>query len=92
MSYTPLSKPIKPKGPVPPVLRVSDVAKILSICRQTVHSLIECGELQAHEINAFRRKKRRHVRVTAKSLNDFYQARFGQSLDSVLMKPLIETR
>jgi hypothetical protein len=91
MPYTPISRPTKPKGPVPPVLRVSDVAKILSICRQTVHSLIQCGELKAHEINAYSRKKRRHVRVTAKSLNDFYKARFGQSLDSVLMKPLTET-
>jgi excisionase family DNA binding protein len=80
------------KEPVPPLIKVREVAKLLSVSRHTVHALIECGDLKAERVNPTKiRKKgfkpRPHVRVTRDSLLKFYQGRFGHPLDRVLANP-----
>jgi hypothetical protein len=69
--------------PVPPLVKVTAVAKFLSVSRCTVHSLIESGHLKASEINAAS-KERKHLRVTRESLLGFYRKRFGHSLTRAL--------
>jgi hypothetical protein len=79
------------KDPVPPLVKVREVAKILSISPHTVHNLIDAGELEARSITAARVKRkikpRHHVRVTRESLLKFYKDRFGHSLDRALVNP-----
>jgi helix-turn-helix protein len=74
------------KEPVPPLVKVRDVATLLSVSRGTVHNLIDSGELAASEINSSA-KERKHLRVTRKSLLGFYQKRFGHSLTRALANP-----
>jgi hypothetical protein len=74
------------KDLVPPLVKVCDIAKLLSVSRQTVHHLIDSGDLNASKINPTA-KERRHVRVTRKSLLEFYQKRFGHSLTRALANP-----
>jgi hypothetical protein len=72
-----------------PLLKIRDVASLLSISRQSVRALLESDELKAHELNLSRKKKKRtHVRITRKSLAAFYYKRFGQELDVALQHPL----
>jgi hypothetical protein len=78
------------KPPVPILVKVSHVAKILSVSKCTVHKMIECGDLRASEINPEikakpKKKTRRHVRVTRKSLLALYRKRFGHSLQDALV-------
>jgi excisionase family DNA binding protein len=68
------------------LVKVRDVAELLSVSRHTVHHLIDSGDLEASEINSSV-KKRRHVRVTRASLLDFYKKRFGHSLTRALANP-----
>jgi hypothetical protein len=78
------------KEPVPPLVKVRDVAALLSVSRHTVHHLIDSGDLAASEINSKRKssaKPRRHLRVTRKSLLGFYKKRFGHSLTLALANP-----
>jgi hypothetical protein len=80
------------KEPVPPLVKVRDVASLLSISRHTVHHLIDSGDLAASEINSSAKPKpaakpRRHLRVTRKSLLVFYKKRFGHSLTLALANP-----
>ncbi len=81
------------KEPVPPLIRIREVAKILSVSRHTVHALIQCGDLRAERINPTKKKRRKgikprtHVRVTRDSLFEFYQARFGHPLQRALANP-----
>jgi Helix-turn-helix domain len=74
------------KEPVPPLVKVRDVAALLSVSRHTVHHLIDSGDLDASEINSTS-KERKHLRVTRKSLLTFYKARFGHSLLRALANP-----
>jgi hypothetical protein len=74
------------KESVPPLVKVTDVAKLLSVSRCTVHSLIDSGQLKASEINAAS-KERKHLRITRESLLGFYQKRFGHSLTRALAHP-----
>jgi hypothetical protein len=74
------------KEPVPPLVKVRDVATLLSVSRHTVHHLIDSGDLEASEINSTA-KLRRHLRVTRASLLGFYKKRFGHSLTRVLANP-----
>ncbi len=78
--------PQKEKEPVPPLVKVRDVAKLLSVSRSTVHNLIDSGDLKGSKINP-RKKKRNHLRVTRESLLAFYQKRFGHSLTRALAHP-----
>ena len=71
---------------VPPLLKVREVANLLSISRATVHNLIESGDLKASNINSTK-KERRHRRVTRQSLLTFYKRRFGHSLTRALANP-----
>ncbi len=64
---------------VPPLLKIGDVCKLLSISPQTVRNLIFSGDLVASTINP-ETTERKHVRVTRDSLLKFYQKRFGHSL------------
>jgi hypothetical protein len=74
-----------PKQPVTPLVKVSEVAKLLSVSNATVHNLIECGDLTASEIfPAVKKRERIHLRVTRDSLLVFYKKRFGHSLDRAL--------
>ena len=74
------------KDPVPPLVKVRDVATLLSVSRHTVHHLIDSGDLEASEINSTA-KLRRHLRVTRASLLGFYKKRFGHSLTRALANP-----
>ena len=74
------------KDPVPPLVKVSDVAKILSVSRSTVRNLIDGGELKGSRINPCE-KRRNHLRVTRESLFGFYKKRFGHSLNRALANP-----
>ena len=76
------------KEPVPPLVKIRDVALLLSASRMTVHALIDSGDLKASEINASKCKKRRHRRVTRKSLVEFYRKRFGHALNPRARKSL----
>lgn len=75
------------KEPVPPLIRVREVAKLLSVSRHTVHNLIDSGDLAASEVNPSDAKARRHVRVTRNSLFKFYHKRFGHPLNRALANP-----
>ena len=81
------------KEPVPPLVKVRDVATLLSVSRHTVHHLIDSGDLAASEINSTAKRKppakkpRRHLRVTRESLLGFYRKRFGHSLTRALANP-----
>ena len=77
---------------VPPLVKLRDVATLLSISRQSVRHLIESGDLDASAINSTAKckppaKPRRHVRVTRASLLGFYKKRFGHSLTRALANP-----
>ena len=74
------------KEPVPPLVKVRDVATLLSVSRHTVHHLIDSGDLAASEINSSA-KERKHLRVTRASLLGFYKKRFGHSLTRALANP-----
>jgi excisionase family DNA binding protein len=71
-----------PKVELPPLLKTREVAKLLSLSRGTVRSLIDSGDLAAHAINPTRKRrtKRVHVRITSESLLGFYKKRFGEEL------------
>ena len=74
------------KSTIPPLVKISDVALVLSVSRQTVHSLILSGDLNAAKISASK-CDRRHLRVTRKSLFEFYKKRFGHSPNRALENP-----
>ena len=74
------------KEPVPPLVKVRDVAEFLSVSRHTVHNLIHTGELKGSRINPCE-KRRNHLRVTRASLLGFYKKRFGHSLTRALANP-----
>ena len=67
------------KETVPPLLKISDVCKLLSLSPQSVRNLIISGDLAGSEINP-ENAERRHIRITRDSLLKFYQKRFGHSL------------
>ena len=71
------------KEPVPPLLKVSEVAKLLAMSRCTVHNLLQSGDLSGAIVSA-KTSERKHQRITRDSLFKFYQKRFGQSLLSTL--------
>ncbi|HEV3270993.1 MAG TPA: helix-turn-helix domain-containing protein [Candidatus Methylacidiphilales bacterium] len=76
----------KEKEPVPPLVKVRDVARLLSVSRSTVRNLIDSGELEGSRINPCE-KRRNHLRVTRESLLKFYRNRFGHSLTRALANP-----
>jgi len=71
---------------VPPLVKLTEVAKLLSISRGTVRNLIDSGDLVASDINSLG-KERRHRRITRASLLTFYKKRFGHSLTRALAHP-----
>jgi excisionase family DNA binding protein len=71
------------KETIPPLVKVTDVAKLLSISRSTVRNLIDSGDLKGSRINHFK-KQRNHLRITRESLLGFYKKRFGHSLTRAL--------
>jgi len=75
-----------PKEIVPPLVKVRDVARLLSISRSTVRNLIDSGELEGSRINPCE-KRRLHLRITRASLLGFYKKRFGHSLTRALANP-----
>jgi hypothetical protein len=75
------------KEPIPPLIKVREVAKLLSVSRQTVHGLIDSGDLKASEVNPSKQKERLHRRVTRQSLLSFYKKRFGHPLTHALKNP-----
>ncbi len=74
------------KEPVPPLIKIREVAALLSVSRHTVHHLIDSGDLEASEINSTA-KIRKHLRITRHSLLAFYKKRFGHSLTRALAHP-----
>jgi excisionase family DNA binding protein len=75
------------KSPLPPLIKVREAAKLLSISRASVHALIESGDLAASKVSPTTKKEREHVRITRKSLCGFYRKRFGHSLNLALENP-----
>jgi len=71
------------KDPVPPLVKVRDVAKLLSVSRHTVHNLIDSDALAGVGFNPSA-KERQHLRITRESLLKFYENRFGHSLTLAL--------
>ena len=78
---------ITKKEPLPVLLKVTEAAKILALCRASVHSLIQSGELQAAKVSSNKTMKRQHVRITRDSLCALYKKRFGHPLDRALENP-----
>jgi excisionase family DNA binding protein len=74
------------KEPIPPLLKIRDVAQLLGVSRTTVHNLIETGDIEAATVSSSTRK-RPHKRITRKSLVDFYKKRFGHPLNRALQNP-----
>ena len=68
------------KKSLPPLVKVNEVARLLSLCNASVHKLIQSGDLTAAALTSSKRKERKHVRVTRASLLTFYRKRFGHSL------------
>ncbi len=86
MTTTPVSRS---RSAMPPLIKVRDVAKLLTVSRQTVRALIESGALEAHPLNPHPKKmKRQHVRITSNSLATFYRKRLGHELDTALLPHL----
>jgi Helix-turn-helix domain len=83
---TNVNLPFLNKPPVPPLVKVRDIAALFSVSRQTVHHLIDSGDLEASKINPAS-KERQHLRVTRASLLKFYKKRFGHSLQHALANP-----
>jgi hypothetical protein len=79
----------KSKLLLPPLLKVREVAKVLSLSRASVQALIESGDLAASELSPTTRKKKQrvHVRITRDSLAKFYKKRFGTELERALQEP-----
>jgi len=75
------------KEPLPVLIKIRDAAKLLSISRATVHALIDCGDLQACQVNPSDKIKRMHLRITRGSLLGFYRKRFGHPLEQALENP-----
>ena len=75
------------KEPVPPLIKVREVAKLLSVSRATVHHLIDSGDLKASLVNPSKQNERQHKRVTRHSLLSFYKKRFGHPLARALENP-----
>ncbi len=73
--------------PVPPLIKIREAAKLLSISRATVHALINSGDLAASKVSPNGKKRRTHVRITRASLYGFYQKRFGHPLHRALLDP-----
>lgn len=79
---------LKSNDLLPPLLKLREVAKVLSLSRASVQALIESGDLAASEVSPTRRKKQRvHVRITRESLARFYKKRFGHELEHALQNP-----
>ncbi len=76
----------EPKQPIPPLMKIREVAKLLNVSRHTVHALIDRGDLVASNVNSTK-TKRLHRRVTRHSLLRFYKKRFGQVLHDDLENP-----
>lgn len=75
------------KDPVPALVKICQVAKLLNVSRHTVHHLIESGDLQASDVSSSQKLVRRHKRVTRESLLGFYKQRFGHHLNHPLENP-----
>lgn len=75
-----------PKQPIPPLLKVRDVAKLLCVCPTTVHRLIQSGDLDGSNVNPSK-NRRPHLRITRRSLFGFYKKRFGHHLNRALENP-----
>ena len=74
--------------PLPPLLKVREVAKVLSLSPASVRLLIVSGDLTGSEIIPRRRKKQRvHLRITRASLAKFYRKRFGHEIERALQNP-----
>jgi excisionase family DNA binding protein len=78
---------LTPKAPLPVLVKIRDVAQLLSVSRHTVHKLIESGDLTASLVNPSVTKSRRHVRITRASLLRFYLKRFGHPLRQAMDNP-----
>ena len=77
----------KPPVQMPVLVKVREVAKLLSVSRHTVHALIHDGDLSAADVNPGKRRARKHVRITRASLMLFYRKRFGHPLRQALANP-----
>ena len=77
----------RPPVEMPVLVKVREVAKLLSVSRHTVHHLIQDGDLAAANVNPGKRRARKHVRITRASLLMFYRKRFGHPLRQALANP-----
>ena len=76
------------KPTLPPLLKVREVAKVLSLSAASVRLLLVSGDLTGSEIIPRRKRKQRvHVRITRESLAKFYKKRFGHEIERALQTP-----
>jgi hypothetical protein len=84
-----ITNPNKPEALLPPLLKVREVAKVLSLSPASVRLLLVSGDLTGSELSPTRpkKKKRVHVRITRESLAKFYKKRFGHAIERALQNP-----
>ena len=76
------------KPALPALLKVREVAKVLSLSAASVRLLLVSGDLTGSEIIPRRKRKQRvHVRITRESLAKFYKKRFGHEIERALQTP-----
>jgi len=76
------------KSTLPPLLKIREVAKVLSLSPASVRLLLASGDLTGSEISPTRRRKQRvHLRITRASLAKFYRKRFGHEIERALQNP-----
>jgi len=78
------------KEPVPVLVKIREVARLLSVSRHTVHQLIQSGDLVASNVSPSNQQARKHVRVTRGSLLKFYKKRFGHHLKQAMDNPFAQ--
>jgi len=71
-----LQPPPNPYGLRQPYIRLDDAAQMLSVSKTTVRNLIDEGQLEAGHVGRARDGRRRHLRVTALSMEAYLRRRF----------------
>jgi transposase len=80
-----------PKPALPPLLKVREVARVLSLSQASVRLLLASGDLTGSELSPTpkrpKKKQRVHLRITRESLAKFYKKRFGHEIERALQTP-----
>ncbi|MCA8991944.1 MAG: helix-turn-helix domain-containing protein [Planctomycetaceae bacterium] len=69
-----------------PTLTIEDVAEIEGVCRDTVQTWIQRGELRAHNANKTASSRKPRWRITTESLQAFREARGNKPAELARMR------